>query len=101
VVGVVIMIIFGIIYRNDKLKNSDTTICKIVSFGVASGGSGLRPKVVNYEYRINGKIYDEDSSFPNDNTVKVGNCYKLRYSVDNPRVSEVLFEYGVVDCVNK
>ena len=98
IVGVSLLVVYGLISRNNKLKNSDVTVCTIVDFGYASGGSGLRPKVVKYEYIVNGKLYNENSSYPHDNTVKIGDCYKLKYCIDDPKVTEVLFEYGKVEC---
>jgi hypothetical protein len=98
IVGVTFLVIYGLITRNEKLKNSAVTVCTIVGFGQASGGSGLRPEVVKYEYHVNGVLYNDDSSFPDDNSVKVGNCYNLKYSIDDPRVTEILFKDGIVDC---
>jgi len=79
------------------MKKSDITICTIVRFGHAPGGSGLRPEVVIYKYSVNNVLYNGHSSYPHDNSVKVGNSYKLKYSVDNPKMTEVLFEEGKVD----
>ena len=98
IIILIFLVGFGLIYRYSKLENSEITTCKIVGFGLSQGGHGLTPKVVYYEYYVKGILYKNDSFFPDDNSIKVGNCYKLKYSVGNPNISEVLFENGAIDC---
>jgi hypothetical protein len=89
--------IWGLIYRNNNLKKSDITVCKIISFGL-SHGRGARPEVVYYEYYVNGVLFNDHSFFPHDDSVKIGNCYRLRYSIIKPQIAEILFEEGAIDC---
>nr|WP_320058453.1 hypothetical protein [uncultured Bacteroides sp.] len=76
------------------MKNSSVTICKIVGFGHSSGRASS--EVAIYEYRVNGKLYKSDSPFPSDKSIKIGDCYNLKYSIDDPQVTDVLFEDGKV-----
>jgi hypothetical protein len=98
IIGVSIIIIYGFVTRHNKLKRYSITQCSICGFGYASGGSGGRPEVAKYIFEVGGVKYQSDSSFPHDNSVKVGNCYKIKYSIEDPRVNEVLFDDGVVNC---
>ena len=50
-----------------------------------------------YEYFVHGKQYETYNYF-GDYSIKEGDCYKVKYSKDDPIVSEILFEEGTVDC---
>lgn len=92
---VCILCIWGYFYRRNKMNNYSITICRIKSFGF-SKGIGARPPVAIYTYTVDGIIYTQDSPYPDKDSVKVGNYYKLKYSIDNPNVSDVLFDEGCV-----
>ena len=64
IVGLCLYVVYGLISTNSKLKKSDVTTCKIVNFEHSSGGSGVRPEVVYYEYCIKGVVYKSHSFFP-------------------------------------
>ncbi len=79
------------------MNKSDITTCKIIRFDLAPGGTGIKSEVVYYEYFVHGKQYETYNYF-GDYSIKEGDCYKVKYSKDDPIVSEILFEEGTVDC---
>ena len=87
---------FGFENRKEKLKNYKLTNGKVTMHTMTSGKRVGQPEIV-CRVTIEGKerlINYETKELK----VEVGDCIKIKYSVEDPRINEVVYEVGVVPC---
>lgn len=98
IVTIVILLgIYGLVHRNISLQKSIETTCKIVDIG-HSPGRGVRPEKVFFEYSVNGIVQKGEAFLPSNYDVKIGEHYWLKYSSDDPKVTDILFDRGKIEC---
>lgn len=96
---IIVLVVIGIIgyqHRLNALENSEIVKGKIVQFTRSHGRSISRPQIV-CRLTIGGESrlvnYDK-----NDLIVSIGDCVMVRYSISNPRITELLYDKGAVPC---
>lgn len=90
VLGVVVLAIVGTIQKNNLLESSETVIGIITRVGYP-GGNRIGIKEFNYSFSINGKNHKGYSKIPSKKEFEVGDSVTIRYSIEKPNISEVIF----------
>jgi len=87
-ISIALMIFLPIAYvhKRQMLKESGVTICKIVGQQLRPGSSAFRGKQVIVEYFVDGQHY-ENIEFEPSVPYAIGDCFKLKYSLEKPRDS--------------
>ncbi|MBS1938108.1 MAG: hypothetical protein JST38_05025 [Bacteroidetes bacterium] len=99
---IIILFIFGcfIIYselRRSKILESYGKVCATVVNHTNISGSHITSVYLVCRYSIDGNEYIS-TYYPNGLKVKNGECIVIKYSIDNPRISEIDYTAGVVPC---
>ena len=102
IISITLMIFLPIAYvhKRQMLKESGVTICKIVGQQLRPGSSAFRGKQVIVEYFVDGQHY-ENIEFEPSVPYAIGDCFKLKYSLEKPRIADVLWDEGKQPCMSE
>jgi hypothetical protein len=96
VLVVLVSIPFIVEYRDEKLTNYKLVKGVVVKHSMMIDVG--YPEIV-CRFTINGEERLINYS-TNDLKVSIGDCVEIRYSIDDPKVSEINYEKGKVQCDN-
>ena len=88
------MSIFHVLYYNYMLKygDCDYTICQLKKTSYENRGGGHLPELYYvFEFYVNNKRYQSEEYPPDDydKDFKIGDCYMLKYNVENPEICKM------------
>lgn len=92
----VIVGVIGYVHRKESLKKTKTAVGWVVKHTQSHGRAISRPQIVcRVDIDGEARLINFDK---NDLDVDVGECVLIRYSVSDPRITELQYGTGVVPC---
>jgi hypothetical protein len=88
--------IYQLLYSEKMLKHSATKSCKVVWTGSTSGKRVGQPEF-DCEMLIKGQTVRINCERKNLD-VKIDDCVEIKYSIEDPKVNEVVYERGKIPC---
>jgi hypothetical protein len=90
IIVLIILLGYQVYHKNVQLKNNGvSTLCKVIEIKAVERGYRIDDSAAFIRYNVNGKEYSD--YVPNDLNARVGKCYELIYSKENPGNIKVLF----------
>lgn len=97
----VLFVVCSVSYIHQKimLKEYGVTTCVVVDRR-KKPGKGFYGYLAKIEYYVNDKQYTHE--FPNSSDdYKIGDCFKIRYSIKDPDICEVLWDKKIENPIPK
>lgn len=96
IITLTIVCTFSYCRQQMALEISGITTCRIIKKTRRPGGlKSYGQKYLYVEFFVSNKRY-EKAEF--DNSYKVGDCFLIEYSVENPQICRVLWDRGKQNC---
>lgn len=98
VIVLAVVCIFSYCRKEEALKSSNYTICKVLKKYRKPGVGIAKGKEAVIEYYVSGKRY-EGIVWNSSDSYGVGDCFLLEYSISKPEVFKVLWDRGNQNCI--
>ena len=97
IVLVIIVIIgyWGVQNREEKFKEYKLTKGKVVMHTMTSGDRGQPEIVCKVIINSKEKLINYETK---DLKIKIDDCVEIKYSIQDPKINEIVYEKGAVPC---
>lgn len=99
-ISLIVLLPIAYVHKRQQLKESGFTICKVIDIRRKPGSGVFRGKQATVEYYVNNRRY-ETIEWNSSDDYAVGDCFKLEYSLEKPKIADVLWDEGKQPCLDE